>query len=144
APEFDKAEKETGIPVPDAERAETKLILLSLYRCENSGGGHIMHLEVRKDYDRKISDDLETSEGSSFFTAWLAEDTGGALRVVKQQISLRGWHPDAFETPLGILSVGDTIYWFVQLKGYEGEAYEVYEVSSDKIELVLRVYGGGC
>ena len=144
APEFDKAEKEANIPVPDAERASTKLILLSLFRCKNSDDGYTIHLEVRKDYNRKISDDLETSEGSSVFTVWINEDAGGSLRILKQQMFLRGWHPKEFETPLGILSIAGKIYWFVQIQGYEGEAYKIYEVDSEAINFVFEVQGGGC
>jgi hypothetical protein len=70
----------------------------------------------------------------------------GSFRVLKPNVMLIPWEETESDTvlPLAAFRVGQTLFWVVEIHGYEDERYVIAELSATGVRYPLTFNGGGC
>lgn len=145
--EFKESEQELPHSSPENISAARGMSVQKLIRAEVPGETPIIYyFEAEKEYWKEKT----TRKGGpkydiGFLKGWILR-TDEHLTILKKDFRYASAHGMgiAKEQPLGMIVVDGITYWVQEHKYYEGEAYVILKVSSQGIEQVLMVSGGGC
>ena len=84
-------------------------------------------------------------EATAFASGWFVRENG-QMRPLTLAVKLMKCdrYGASYMLPLGVMRVGDRLFWLAQFSGWDHERFVVVEIKKKIVEAVLSVWGGGC
>jgi hypothetical protein len=142
---FNRAERDTADrfahPVKEKTREAIGPNIEALYAFGQSP--RLYYVEATRGY--RSDSFRERDCAIAFGTGWFMRSDAGMKRIdMAVDVLQCDRYGATYMLPLGVLRVGERIFWVAQYSGWDHERFVVVEVKKDKVEAVVSTWGGGC
>jgi hypothetical protein len=141
--ERDLAKRGDGHPIPQADREKRGPAIEAVYTASSDPG--VLYVEAAREYrggDRPSAD----CRAVAFGGGWFARDHNGRYAPLNTYVMVLDCDRKlaSYMLPLGVVRVADRTFWLAQFSGWEGEQYEVLEITPKAVDRIISRRGGAC
>jgi hypothetical protein len=139
-------------PLTRRQRALVPLKAEAVYAVGDATSARVYYFEVVKEYASRPRDAVGGSPATvgncasvSYGSGWFIEERGTPLRILHFAVRVLDCDGDRFRhLPFGAMRLSDHLFWIWQSSGSDFEEYNVAEITSNQVTLVVHAPGGGC